>query len=30
MQTMGSLLPLSDDQRRVTRLDAVMTLPFAS
>lgn len=30
MQTMGSLLPPSDDQRRVTRVDAVMTLPFAS
>jgi flagellar motor switch protein FliM len=30
MQTMGSLLPISDDQRRVTRVDAVMTMPFAS
>jgi len=30
MQTMGNLLAPSTDQRRVTRVDAVMVVPFAS
>ncbi|AKS45747.1 flagellar motor switch protein FliM [Octadecabacter temperatus] len=30
MQTMGSLLPLAETQRAVTRTDAVMTVPFAA
>lgn len=30
MQTMGSLLAPTDEQRRVTRVDAVMAVPFAS
>lgn len=29
MQTMGNLLPVSEDQRAVTRTDAVMCAPFA-
>ncbi|MCW1951531.1 MAG: FliM/FliN family flagellar motor C-terminal domain-containing protein [Octadecabacter sp.] len=29
MQTMGSLLPLAETQRPVTRTDAVMSVPFA-
>lgn len=30
MQAMGCLLPAADEQRRVTRVDAVMSVPFAS
>ena len=30
MQTMGSLLPLAETQRPVTRTDAVMSVPFAA
>ena len=30
MQTMGSLLPLAEPQRAVTRTDAVMSVPFAA
>lgn len=30
MQTMGSLLPVVEDQRPVTRTDAIMSVPFAS
>lgn len=30
MQTIGSLLPVQDQPRKVTRTDAVMTIPFAS
>lgn len=29
MQTMGNLLPTSEDQRDVTRTDAIMSIPFA-
>ncbi|MBU2993006.1 FliM/FliN family flagellar motor switch protein [Octadecabacter sp. 1_MG-2023] len=29
MQTMGYLLPVASDQRKVTRTDAVMSVPFA-
>lgn len=29
MQTMGNLLPASEDERKVTRTDAVMSIPFA-
>lgn len=29
MQTMGNLLPPAEDERKVTRTDAVMTVPFA-